>query len=122
WQEGESWVVGYQGTVSRLRDGKGIRFLAHLIRHPGADFLPGDLAVAAGAALQVAEAPATDQTRVNLTKTIKATIEKIATANPPLGSHLRGAVRTGKVFRYAAGPGFCAPADPMTVSRCFGPP
>ena len=102
-QDGDLWVVDYQGDICRLRDSKGLRVLAHLVKHPGADFLPTDLA-AETEEPRVARGSGAEQTRVNLTKTIKAAIDKIAATNPSLGTHLRGAVHTGRLFRYEGAP------------------
>src|ERR1700736_5371983 len=43
-KEGEFWTVGYGGKSFRLRDTKGLGYLAHLFRHPGAEFHVLDLA------------------------------------------------------------------------------
>jgi tetratricopeptide (TPR) repeat protein len=42
--EGEYWTVGYDGDVLRLRSTSGLRYLAHLLRHPGREFHALDLA------------------------------------------------------------------------------
>src|SRR6202166_2217227 len=42
--EGEYWTVGYGGKSFRLKDTKGLGFLAHLLRHPGTEFHVLDLA------------------------------------------------------------------------------
>ena len=34
-REGEYWTVVFNGRVSRVRDAKGLQYLAHLLRHPG---------------------------------------------------------------------------------------
>ena len=34
-QEGEYWTVVFEGSVVRLRDAKGLRYLARLLAHPG---------------------------------------------------------------------------------------
>ena len=34
-KEGEYWTVGYGGKSFRLKDTKGLGYLAHLLRHPG---------------------------------------------------------------------------------------
>ena len=34
-KEGEYWTVGYGGKAFRLKDTKGLGYLAHLLRHPG---------------------------------------------------------------------------------------
>jgi hypothetical protein len=41
--EGEYWTVGYGGKAFRLKETKGLGYLAHLLRHPGAEFHVLDL-------------------------------------------------------------------------------
>src|SRR5713101_9809833 len=43
-KEGEYWTVGYGGKSFRLKDTKGLGYLAHLLRHPAAEFHVLDLA------------------------------------------------------------------------------
>jgi tetratricopeptide (TPR) repeat protein len=43
-KEGEYWTVGIGGKSFRLRDAKGMAYLAHLLRNPGAEFHVLDLA------------------------------------------------------------------------------
>src|SRR6266571_2918582 len=42
-KEGEYWTVGYDGRVFRLKDTKGLAYLAQLLRHPGTQFHALDL-------------------------------------------------------------------------------
>jgi tetratricopeptide (TPR) repeat protein len=42
-KEGEYWTVGYGGKTFRLKDTKGLGYLAHLIRHPATEFHVLDL-------------------------------------------------------------------------------
>ena len=42
-KEGEYWTVGYGGNSFRLKDTKGLGYLAHLLRHPGVEFHVLDL-------------------------------------------------------------------------------
>ena len=42
-KEGEYWTVGLGGKSFRLRDTKGLGYLAHLLRHPGVEFHVLDL-------------------------------------------------------------------------------
>ncbi len=42
-QEGEYWTVGYGANAFRLKDTKGLAYLAHLLRHPAAEFHVLDL-------------------------------------------------------------------------------
>ena len=43
-KEGEYWTVGYGGNQFRLKNTKGLGYLAHLLRHPGTEFHVLDLA------------------------------------------------------------------------------
>src|SRR5258708_20015535 len=42
-KEGEFWTVGYGGKSFRLKDTKGLGYLAHLLRHPAVEFHVLDL-------------------------------------------------------------------------------
>ena len=43
-KEGEYWTVGRGGNAFRLKDTKGLGYLAHLLRHPAVEFHVLDLA------------------------------------------------------------------------------
>jgi tetratricopeptide (TPR) repeat protein len=43
-REGEYWTLAYDGSVVRLRDTKGLRYIATLLRHPGTEMHARDLA------------------------------------------------------------------------------
>src|ERR1700719_4529643 len=43
-KDGEYWTVGYGGKSFRLKDSKGLGYIAHLLRHPGVEFHVLDLA------------------------------------------------------------------------------
>jgi AAA ATPase domain len=43
-KEGEYWTIGYGGNAFRLKNTKGLRYLARLLRHPTAEFHVLDLA------------------------------------------------------------------------------
>jgi hypothetical protein len=45
-REGEYWTVRYEGSVARLRDAKGLGYLARLLSDPGREFHTVDLAAA----------------------------------------------------------------------------
>jgi hypothetical protein len=42
-KEGDYWSVGYEGDSARLKDARGFRYVAHLLRHPGTEFHVLDL-------------------------------------------------------------------------------
>src|SRR5262249_9345371 len=45
-REGEYWSIAFAGEAFRLKDIKGLHYLAHLLRHPGREFHVLDLAAA----------------------------------------------------------------------------
>jgi hypothetical protein len=47
-REGEYWTIAYEGRVFRLREAKGLRYLAHLLSEPGRHFHASDLLRALG--------------------------------------------------------------------------
>jgi hypothetical protein len=49
-REGEYWTVRYEGSVARLKDAKGLRYLARLLADPGREFHAVDLEAAGGRA------------------------------------------------------------------------
>src|SRR5215471_2766591 len=53
-RESEYWTVRYEGSVARLKDAKGLRYLARLLSDPGREFHAVDLAVAGSPAAQPA--------------------------------------------------------------------
>lgn len=60
--EGEYWTLRYEGTTLRLRDSKGLRYLAQILRHPGQELHAMDIVTetpggAAGRARSGARAP-----------------------------------------------------------------
>ena len=42
-REGDFWTVTYEGSVFRLRDTRGVRYVARLVQHPGREFHSLDL-------------------------------------------------------------------------------
>src|SRR6266576_6410489 len=42
-KEGEYWTIGCGGNTFRLKDTKGLGYLAHLLRHPAVEFHVLDL-------------------------------------------------------------------------------
>lgn len=180
-REGEYWTVAYEGAVLRLRDSKGMGYLAHLLARPGEELHSAELA--AGTAGRAAQRPPVDRqdllavgfgdagemldgrakaayrsklsslehevdeaeawgdaeraakaraeidtitqelaravglggrdrraaseaerARVNVTRAVKAAVERIALASPELGRHLAATVKTGTFCVYAPDP------------------
>jgi hypothetical protein len=48
--EGDFWTIAYRGRTSRLRDGKGLHHLAHLLAHPSEEIRALELATGSGGA------------------------------------------------------------------------
>jgi hypothetical protein len=47
-QEGEYWTLAYQGSVCRLKDAKGLHYIAFLLHHPGEEFHSVELVTTMG--------------------------------------------------------------------------
>jgi predicted component of type VI protein secretion system len=56
--EGEYWTLGYADAVLRLKDAKGLHYIAQLLRHPGREFHVLDLAATAAPGPGTDEGPA----------------------------------------------------------------
>jgi non-specific serine/threonine protein kinase len=56
-RESDFWTIAYEGKQLRLKDAKGLQYIAHLLRHAGEEFHAADLAAGA----EVANAPAPDR-------------------------------------------------------------
>jgi hypothetical protein len=102
-QEGEYWTIVYDGRLFRLRDAKGLRYVAHLLRHPGERIDCRTLASAVGGRTPDCLSSA-ERWRLAVTKRIRASVVKIATLHPALGAHLRTHIKTGYFCIYIADP------------------
>src|SRR5262249_23981837 len=47
-REGDVWSLAYERRTVRLKDALGLRYLAHLLRHPGQSFHVSELVAAVG--------------------------------------------------------------------------
>lgn len=118
-REGEYWSIVYGGEVCRLRDSRGLRLLASLLRRPGVPITAvalsalhlrnGERASRDGSAVTAREA---EHARVNVTRALKSACEKIDSHLPALGDHLRATLRTGKYCTYTPDPG-----EPISWAR-----
>jgi uncharacterized membrane protein len=48
-REGDFWTIAYEGQCLRLKDAKGLQYIAHLLRHTGREFHALELAAGAEA-------------------------------------------------------------------------
>ena len=108
--EGDYWTIVFERETIRLRDSKGLRYLAALLQRPGERVHALDLQAAAGRTGRGARpARSAEQARIGVTKAIKGALERIAIAHPGLGRHLDATVRRGYLCRY-----FPDPRRPIT--------
>jgi hypothetical protein len=124
-------VLTAGGEQARLRDGRGLHYLRALLAAPGHDIPALDLAAGGAGDHTAAErieaerqaltaelrraagladrnrqpSSEAERARVNVTRTLRATIERIAPAAPPAAAPLRGSIRTGTACRYQPAPG-----------------
>jgi hypothetical protein len=111
--EGDFWTVAYEGRVVRLKDVKGMHYLAQLLAHPGRRYhvceLAAVIALSARPARSAAAAPGRtagcnggcEHVRKAVTNRIRQTVARITASHPALGLHLRNAVHTGMELSYA---------------------
>jgi hypothetical protein len=105
-REGEYWTVIFDDVPVRLRDNRGMRHLAALLRQPHTRVAALTLergnanrsdAHCDGATLR-------EYARVNVTRAVHATLRRIAAHAPALGAHLHATVRTGEFCAYVPDP------------------
>ena len=109
YHEGEYWTLVYGGMLCRLRDARGLYYLAHLLRHQGQKLAAADL-LKIGASRK-ARQPGTDPTkpdaeraRVLVTKQIRGIVNKIRRHHPSLAHHLNTCIKTSAQCIYLPGP------------------
>ena len=98
--EGDVWTLAYEGQIVRLRDAVGLRYLAHLLRHPGRPFHVSELAAAVGGLTVASRARTSERARKAVTNRIRQSAARIGALHPGLGLHLRNAVHTGTLCVY----------------------
>ena len=119
-RHGDYWTVTYDGTVLHLRDTKGMRYLAALLRSPGKELSVFELleqvsgAGCRGPGDDEAASPDTrhltpdtfglERARLAVTKRIKDALRTIEAHDPALGYHLGASIRTGAHCVYRPDP------------------
>lgn len=113
--EGEYWTIAFEGQICRLRDTKGLRYVAHLLAHPSVRIAATEL-VAAARSRSPAEPNGVhdepnsdddldrDRARVTVAKGIKAALQRIREANAALAQHLDVTIKRGYVCSYNPDP------------------
>ena len=109
-REGDYWTIAYEGRTFRLRDTKGLAYLAELLRNPGREFFALDLVRVGKEQVgtdseHVEAATSVERARQSVTIAIRATLKKISENSPALGRHLASTVKTGKFCAYTPDPG-----------------
>jgi hypothetical protein len=102
--EGEYWTIAYQGALCRLRDAKGLHYLAHLLLHPGERVHCGELVLVAGRGCSNDATSTPERARLAVTKRIKAAVRKIEQHHAVLGHHLIASIKTGYQCAYLPDP------------------
>jgi hypothetical protein len=97
-KEGEYWTISSDGAVFRLRESRGLGFVARLIAEPGTRFHASVLARAGDR--QEGDQRLAERDRVNVTKSIKAAVRKIAEHHRTLAVHLQSSIKTGAYCAY----------------------
>jgi tetratricopeptide (TPR) repeat protein len=90
-REGEYWTIAYEGTVFRLRDAKGLHYIAYLLCHPGLEVHVADL-VAATEKRRV-EPAAKSYSRMSKAQLaeLHLQVSRLGTAGPMLDSQAKAA-------------------------------
>ena len=91
-REGEYWTIAFEGRTVRLRDSKGLQYIRALLDAHGRA-VPAHV-------LSSAEVRDPEQARVNVTKSIRSAIRRIAGLHAELGEHFENGVRTGRHCAY----------------------
>ena len=104
-REGDYWTVAYGGILLRLRDAKGLRYVAQLLNQPGEAIAAVDLMAADAVQALPPTSPHSlsldrEHARIAVTKRIKETIRRITSDHPSLGYHLGAAIKTGMRCSY----------------------
>lgn len=117
--EGEYWTVEYAGAVIRLRDAKGLQYLAYLLHRPGRHFTALDLTrrVAGGThspdgAAGGAGGVEAERARSAVGKRLRAAVAKIHASHLPLGRYLAVSIHIGHRCAYLPDP-----REPVTWSE-----
>jgi hypothetical protein len=117
-KEGEYWTLAFSGEVRRVRDRKGLAYLATLLARPGErveavdlDHIPpnknghGPDVTRIGSDRPGNDSSAeSERARINVTRAIHSATRVIASVHPFLGVHLERTIRTGRRCSYLPDP------------------
>lgn len=107
--DGDFWTVTFEGVTVRVRDAKGMRYLAFLLGHPDQRFdaaqLASALTPAVGAPLESVGSGHDDRARSAVSKRIWAAIRHLQNHHPAVGHFLTATIHTGYACSYSPDPG-----------------
>ena len=103
-REDDYWTIEFGGQTCRLRDTKGLRYLATLLRRPHEPLAA--LVIERGVAVGelAADYGAAERARINVTRALNGAIRRLDAFNPALVHHLRATLRTGAQCLYTPDP------------------
>jgi tetratricopeptide (TPR) repeat protein len=96
---GDAWRVGYESRATLLSHSRGMSQLATLLAKPGVAFAAVDLV-----RCDEGWASNAERARVNVTRSLRGAIRRIAAHDAELGRELGEAIRTGSAPRYEPRP------------------
>ena len=104
---GEYWAIRFEGRTCNVRDGKGLGYIAQLLRVPGRELHALDLLAAEAdeAACHHDDCDAdayavAERARLSVTRAIRRAQARIAACHPILGRHFDTTIRTGTYCSY----------------------
>jgi hypothetical protein len=104
-QAGDYWTIHFEGRTCNVRDGKGLRYLAQLLRNPGRKLYALDLMSSVGddcghEACDGDAWAASERARLSVTRAIRRAQSRISACHPSLGRHFDTTIRTGMYCAY----------------------
>jgi hypothetical protein len=103
-REGDYWTFEFAGRIARIRDTPGVRYIASLLRQPGAALHVRTLRGAVGIVQDTKSDRATERARLSVTKGVRGAIERLDGMHPVLAAHLRATIRRGYLCSYTPDP------------------
>ena len=128
-RDGEYWTVTFDGVTCHFRDGRGLAILAQLLGRPG-EWLTARELLASMPSVATShpdegdpdsdEVRSDERARVNATRAVRVTLDRIAAHLPALAAHLAATIRTGVRCAYVPDPR--VPITWTTAERAGRPP
>jgi tetratricopeptide (TPR) repeat protein len=98
--EGEYWSIVYDGARIRLRDTKGLRYIAALLACPGTPLAAIELVRNGAGGIDGNGGRSRERARLSVTKNIRGAVARIRSLQPALGRHLATSIHTGYACVY----------------------